>query len=127
MKAFTQISLVAVALAAAVPFLQAAEKSDAAAAAPAHHRRHPALSAHLAGRLNLTAEQRTALKTDRAKTAAALKAIRGDASLTPEQKRAKARETLQAARQTARNTLTAEQQAKLQKMRHNLKHRLGRG
>lgn len=123
MKTLTRITLLVAGLAAAA--LPTVNAADATAPAPAA--RHPRLRAMLALRravrqralkkLGLSADQVTQLKADRAKTATAVKAIRVDSSLTPDQKKAKVRETLQAARTEMRSVLTPDQQAKLQQLR----------
>lgn len=137
MKTLAKITLLAAGLAAAavtVPVLHAADASgnnSATTGAPAdkHPRLHalmrrPAVRQHLAQRLGLSADQVSQLKATRASTAAAVKAIRADASLTPEQKKAKTRETLAVARTQMRGVLTADQQAKLKQMRAALRKRV---
>ncbi|HVS53142.1 MAG TPA: hypothetical protein VHD62_12370 [Opitutaceae bacterium] len=127
MKNLLKLSLLAAGLAVvSVP-------AFGADSAPAARARHPVMRAllkqhavrqHIAKKLDLSADQVSQLKAKRAGTAAALKSIRADANLTPEQKKAKARETLQAARNDLKSVLTADQQAKLQQMRKNLRARL---
>ena len=122
MKTLLRLTLLAAGLIAAVlPAANAAEATQDPAA------KHPRLRAMLALRqavnqrvakkLGLSADQVAQLKADRAKAAAAVKTIRADTSLTPDQKKAKVRETVQAARAEMRGVLTPDQQAKLQKMR----------
>lgn len=120
MKTLTKISLVAATLAASVSFAYAGPRHHAAAD------RH-ALRAHALKRLDLTAEQRSALKDRRAALKETLHGLRADGSLTKEQRKEKAREALTAARSAFRDTLTAEQKAKLETMRERAKHRRGRG
>lgn len=87
---------------------------------PAHRgfgRRGPRERARFAERLGLTDEQRSQLQSRRADVAAAARAIRDDASLTPDQKREKLRATRQAARGEMRAILTPEQQAKFDTMK----------
>lgn len=135
MKTLLRITLLAtgVLAAAASSAFSADLATPAAPAVPQHPARagqlarRAALRHHLAKRLGLTDAQKAQLKSDRASTAAALKSIRADASLTPDQKKAKVRETLQSARMQLRNVLTAEQQAKLQHLRARLHHRHARG
>ena len=79
----------------------------------------------IAHRLGLTSEQMAKVRDIQNRTAAAVKPIRADATLTPEQKKAKVRDLVQAGRQEARGVLTPEQQAKLEKMRHRLLAPLG--
>ncbi len=136
MKTLAKITLFAVGLAViALPLLNAAD-TDATTPAPAgkqtHAGRHPRMRAlmlrkavrqRVAQKLNLTDEQKTQLKTTRTNTVAAVKAIRADTSLTPEQKKAKVRETLQTARAGLKNVLTAEQQAKIGKLRRLIRAR----
>jgi Spy/CpxP family protein refolding chaperone len=123
MKALARITLLVAGLAAAA--LPTVNAADATAPAPAA--KHPRLRAMLMVRravrqrvlkkLGLSADQVTQLKADRAKTATAVKAIRFDSSLTPDQKKAKVREAMQAARTEMRSVLTPDQQAKLQQLR----------
>ena len=80
----------------------------------------------LAERLDLSAEQKEQLQAKRATAATAAKAIRSDASLTPEQKQAKLRELHQQAQSDFRSVLTPDQQAKLDTMKrraHRAAHR----
>jgi Spy/CpxP family protein refolding chaperone len=134
MKAFLKLTLLSAGiLAATVPSLSAAAAAPATPAtpaAPAHGRMHALLARraarhHVAKKLGLSSDQISQLKTARASTAAAIKAIRADASLTTDQKKAKVRDTLQSARTTLRGVLTADQQSKLQHFRakHHKHHR----
>lgn len=133
MKSLLKISVLTLGIiVAAAPCVSAATAADSAAPAPRAHLgvrakllRRAALRRHAMRKLGLTDAQKTQLKATRANTAAAVKAIRADASLTPEQKKAKVRETLLAARTQARSVLTPDQQAKLQQMRS--KHRKAHG
>lgn len=120
MNTLTKLSLVAVALAAAVPFAHAAPHR------PADHARH-ALRAHALKRLELTTEQKAALKDKRAALKETLQGIRADTALSREQKKEKAREALASTRTAFRDTLNAGQKAKLETMRERAKHRRGRG
>ena len=134
MKTFVKITLLATGLAATLatlPFANAADDGTVAPAAAAG--RHPRLRAlmqrqavrqRIAQRLDLSADQKAQLKAARASTAAAVKAIRTDASLTTEQKKAKVRETLQATRTQLRGVLTTDQQAKLGQLRAQIRERL---
>jgi Spy/CpxP family protein refolding chaperone len=134
MKNLLKLSLLTLGLAAVS--LPAFSAENDTATPPAHAVRRPLLKAlvqrraalrqKVAKKLDLTADQKAQLKAKRASVVAAVKAIRHDASLTPEQKKAKARETLQAARADVRNVLTADQQAKLQKARQHLRQRLNK-
>ena len=125
MKTLAKIILVAAGVAVAIPVTNAADSVATAA-------KHPRLRAllvrkavrqHIAHRLGLSSDQVAQLKADRTKTVAAVKAIRADASLTPEQKKAKAQEAIKAARAEMRGVLTADQQAKLEKIRAHLRAR----
>lgn len=119
MNTLTKLSLVALAFAAAAPFAPAASPR-------AEHARH-ALRAHALKRLELTAEQRSALRDRRAALKETLQGIRADSALSREQRREKAREALAAARGAFRDTLTAEQKAKLETLRERAKHHRRRG
>ncbi len=125
MKTFTRLTLLAVGLAAALPLVNAADTTPTPA--PKHARlkaflaHRQALRHHIAKRLDLSADQISRLKAERAKTAAAVKAIRADTSLTPEQKREKIRTTVMTARTEARGVLTPEQQAKAKHLRERLR------
>ena len=130
MKTLLKMSLLAVGLAAAAASLvNAAEVAPAAAPTGKHAHRHAALAHRqlarhrIAKRLGLSAEQAATLKADRAKTRAAVQAIRADASLTPEQKKAKLRDTVKSARTEMRGVLTADQQAQVQQLRARLRGR----
>lgn len=125
MKTFTRITLLAVGLAAALPLVNAADTTTTPAP---NHPRLKALLAHrqairqrVAKRLGLSADQISQLKAERAKTVAAVKAIRADSSLTPEQRREKIRSTVMAARTEARGVLTPDQQAKVKHLRARLR------
>jgi len=74
----------------------------------------------IANRLGLTPEQRAKLREIQKKTAAAVKPIRTDATLTPEKRHAEVRAVLDASRTEARAVLTPEQQAKLDEIRGRL-------
>ena len=136
MKTFTKIALVTLGLTAGSLYaLDAAPTPNTNEADPRAGRhlrvramlhRRAALRAHAVRKLDLSADQISQLKAARAETRASLQAIRGDSSLTPEQKRAKARETLQATRGKMRSVLTADQQEKLGKMRER-PHQFRRG
>ncbi len=124
MKTLLKMSLLAVGLAtAASSLVNAAEVAPAAAPAGKHPHRHAALAHrkmvrhHVAKQLGLSAEQTATLKADRAKTHDAVKAIRADASLTPEQKKAKLRDTVKSARTEMRSVLTPDQQTQLKQLR----------
>jgi len=124
MKTPLRLALFSVGLLAATSLFAADPAPSAAAANPPAHPRLPArlkhraaVRRHLAKKLGLGADQVAQLKAKHAATVASLKAIRADATLTPEQKRAKARATLQAARTDMRTVLTPDQQAKLDALR----------
>jgi protein CpxP len=130
MKTLTHITLIVAGLAtAALPALTAADNTPPPAATtttPAPAAKHPRLRAMLAFRqfigqrvakkLGLSSDQIAQLKAGRAQTATAVKAIRADTSLTPDQRKAKVRETVQTARTQMLGVLTPDQQAKLQKL-----------
>lgn len=127
MKTFAKFLIVSAALAASLPLVNAADPAPADQATSGNHRplrtlkQRRELQQQIAKKLHLTAEQRTQLKASRAKTAAALKAIRADAALSADQKKAKARETLQVARTEMRAVLTPEQLKKWDKLRQHLR------
>lgn len=75
--------------------------------------------------LALTPEQRTKIRDLHRQTAGAVKPIRADTTLTPEQKRAKIRDLMQASRAQMRSVLTPEQQQKLDAIRQRLLAPLG--
>ncbi len=79
----------------------------------------------LARRLELTPDQMAGIRDIRAKTLAAVKPIRADASLSPEARQAKVRELVQGSRAQIRALLTPEQKAKVQHMRRRLLAPLG--
>jgi Spy/CpxP family protein refolding chaperone len=132
MKTLTRITLIVAGLAtAALPALTAADTTPAPATTtttttPAPAAKHPRLRARLAFRqfigqrvakkLGLSSDQMAQLKADRTQTATAVKAIRADTSLTPDQRKSKVRETVQMARTQMLGVLTPDQQAKLQKL-----------
>lgn len=125
MKTFTKFLLLSAALAASLPVINAADPAPAAPAdqtVAGQHRpmrnlkQRQALQQQMAKKLHLTADQHSQLKASRAKTAAAIKAIRADSSWSADQKKAKARETLQAARTEMRSVLTPDQQKKWDKL-----------
>lgn len=136
MKTLTKIALIAAGLmtvATVLPVLHAADDTAAPAGKRALAGKHPRLRAlmqrkamrqRIAQRMGLSADQKTQLKATRASTVEAVKAIRADKSLSPEQKKTKLRETLQAARTTARGALNADQQARLGKLREQMRERI---
>lgn len=134
MKTLLKFTLLTAGLAAAFPLLHAADPAPAAPV-PAPAANHPRLRAlmqrraairqRIAQRLGLSADQVAQLKSARAKTVAAVKAVRADSGLTPEQKKTKVRETVQAARTEMRGVLTPEQQKQLRKIQEHLRARLG--
>ncbi len=81
--------------------------------------------AAVARRLDLTADQRTQIRDIRRQTLTAVKGIRDDAKLTPEQRKAKVREIVQNSRGQIRGVLSPDQQQRLQRMRRRLLARLG--
>ena len=132
MKTLLKFTLLAAGLAAAFPILHAADPAPTTPAPAADHprlralmQRRAAVRQRVAQRLGLSADQRAQLKAARVKTAAALKAVRADSGLTPEQKKTKVRETVQAARTEMRGVLTPEQQKQLNKIQAHLRARLG--
>src|SRR4051812_44692124 len=98
MKIASQIAVLALGLGTvALPAFSAATTENSAGK-PVHHARALGLAKHrselrkrVAEKLGLSADQIAQLKAKRASTAASLKAIHKDDSLTKEQKRAKAR------------------------------------
>jgi hypothetical protein len=125
MKTLTHITLLAVGLTAAA--LSGLNAADTTAAPTAKHPRLQALLAHrqairqrIAQRLGLSTDQISQLKAERAKTVAAVKAIRADKNLTQEQKKTQVRDALKMARTEMRGVLTSDQQAKLRQMRARL-------
>lgn len=129
MKALLKVSLLALGIvAAALPSMAAATTPEAATPAPRAHlrrgarlMRRAAIRRHVIQKLGLTDAQKAQLKAARASTVAAVKAIRADTTLTPEQKKAKVRETLQSARTQMRSALTPDQQAKLDQLRARIR------
>lgn len=79
----------------------------------------------VANRLGLSPDQRSKIHAMHAQLVAALKPIRADASLTPEQRQAKVRGLVQANREQIRGVLNADQQAHLARMRRRLLAPLG--
>ena len=137
MKTLTKLSLLAAALAASLSFVQAADPVLTVAPAtdkPALAGKHPRLHAlaqrrvvrqRIAKRLGLSADQVAQLKTERAKTVAAVRALRADTTLAPEQKKAKVRETLKAARAEMRGVLTPAQQQQFDGLKKHLRQKRG--
>lgn len=121
MKTLYRFSLATLAV-AVVAAAHAASPQEEPGVRPArqskHHRlEHPALRRQIARKLELTAEQRTAMKSARKEAAEAIKAVRSDAALSPDQKRSKAREISVEARSRIESILTPEQRAQLQQLR----------
>jgi Spy/CpxP family protein refolding chaperone len=79
----------------------------------------------MANRLGLSPDQRAKIREIAAKTAAAVKPVRHDASLAPEAKRERVRQLVAASRTEIRGVLTPEQQQRLQRMRRRLLAPLG--
>jgi Spy/CpxP family protein refolding chaperone len=79
------------------------------------------LRGRIAHALHLTPEQQEQMRTIRGQTAAALKGIRADTTLTADQRRQKAFETMQGARKQIHGVLTAEQEVKLHKIQRHLR------
>ncbi len=75
--------------------------------------------------LALTPGQRTQIRELRRQTVAAVKPIRADTTLTPEQKRERIRAIVQASRTQMRSVLTPDQQQKLDAIRQRLLAPLG--
>lgn len=75
--------------------------------------------------LGLTDDQRDKLKAAQKDQADKVRAVRDDASLTPEQRTAKMRELRDSYAATAKSILTADQFAKWQKMREGRRPRPG--
>ena len=78
-----------------------------------------------ANRLGLSPDQRAKIRDITQKTAAAVKPVRQDPSLTPAAKREKVRQLVDASRTEIRGVLTAEQQVRLEHMRRRLLAPLG--
>ena len=133
MKTLTKFLVLSVLVTASLPATNPADPNPAVptgqAATPARPLRalqqRRALQQQIAKKLNLTAEQRTQLKASRAKTAAAVKAIRADSTLSADQKKAKTREVMQAARTELRSVLTADQLKKWDKLQKKLRNARG--
>jgi len=127
MKTLLKLTLLAAGLAAALPLLQAADPAPAPATGKHPHLRalvkRRAVRQRIAQRLGLSPDQVTQLKSARAKTATAIKAIRTDNNLTAEQKKTQVRDALKAARTEMRGVLTPDQQAKLRQFRARLRAR----
>jgi hypothetical protein len=128
MKTFTRIALLSAGLvAAAFPVINVAQAAVAADGTAKHPRlrallqRRQAVRQHVAKKLDLSADQISQFKSERAKIGTEIKAIRADTSLTRDQKRAKLRETVQAARTELRGVLTPDQQTKVKHMRERLR------
>jgi endonuclease YncB( thermonuclease family) len=128
MKTLLKLSLLAAGLAAALPLVNAAD--PAAPAAAARHPRLHALLAHrqalrqrVAKKLGLSAGQISQLKAERAKTATAVKTIRGDTLLTAKQKKTQIRDAMKSARSAMLGVLTPDQQARLREMRTRFRAR----
>ena len=120
MKSVFRLSLLATSL--AVVILGRAQNAAPATVAAAHpHAReqamHHARMAVISQRLGLTDDQRTKMKSIHAQTAAAVKAIKANAALTPDQQLQQIAALRQSARTQAKAVLTAEQQAQLTKIR----------
>jgi hypothetical protein len=96
-----------------------------------HPARLNALAAHrvrvgmVANRLGLSPDQRAKIRDINARTAAAVKPIRMDASLTPDAKHERVRQLVEASRTEIRGILTPEQQHRLNRMRRRLLAPLG--
>jgi Spy/CpxP family protein refolding chaperone len=134
MKTFIKLSILSAGIFSSSLLPANAAVADAArpaldggpSAQPAHRvppLRRMVITQRIARKLGLTAEQKSQLKTVRQSTAAALKAIRADGSLTPDQKKTKARDILAASRTQMRSVLTPEQQQKFQHLRARLRNR----
>ena len=82
-------------------------------------------TAAVAKEIGITPEQQVSLRAIQTKAATTAKAIRADASLSPEQKTAKLRALFQADRTEKRAVLTAEQRQKLERIRTRLLTPLG--
>jgi len=87
---------------------------------PAPSAPHRPFLRRVAHRLGLNRDQIAQIKTLRTQEVAALKAIRADTGLTPEQKKTKAVAAVQTFRTGARNVLTHEQQTKLTRIGQRL-------
>lgn len=136
MKILSKILLLSTALTCATTSLVLAADATAAATAPAtsttttaakpHH--HPRLKAlqkrrqlaaqAIGRRLDLSGDQKTQLKSLRQKTAADVRGIRQDSTLSSDQKKAKIHDARQARRTQASGVLTPEQKTKAAKLRH---------
>jgi hypothetical protein len=82
-------------------------------------------TAAIAREIGVTPEQQTSLRAIQSKTAAAVKAIRADATLAPAQQQAKVRELTQAGRKEVSGVLSAPQRMKLEQIRKRLLAPLG--
>lgn len=140
MKPITRISLLAAALAAALPFAGAIETTAPSAPAPAAAghtarphahartravRREAAIRRHLARRLKLTTAQRSQLHSIRANAHRSAEAIRQNTSLSKDEKRAQVRSLRTASRQQMDALLTPAQKTRLTHLRARLNERLG--
>lgn len=142
MKTFSKFVLFATGLASATAsFVLAADTTAPTPATPpaasdakprhhaglkALHQRRQLAARALGRRLDLTGEQKTQLKSLRQKTAADLRGIRRDSTLSPDQKKAKLHELRQGVRAQASGVLTPEQKTKAAKLRHHRRHQLNR-
>lgn len=138
MKNILRITLLATALSAAFPLVNAATPANVAPSMdPATttlgarqprvrgmpHRR--AVAHRIARKLDLNQSQIAQLKTIRGSMRTTLHSIRANTGLTPDQKKAQAREALQSSRAQMRALLTPEQQAKLEEMKARAWNRMG--
>jgi Spy/CpxP family protein refolding chaperone len=122
MKPRSLLLLATVAALVAGPIVVHAARATDGAGQPRHPRLRAAATA-MARRLDLTTEQKQALKEVRAQARDDLRSIRADPALTPAEKRQKARETLRVARQESRSKLQESQRQRLDRWRQRLRDR----
>jgi hypothetical protein len=79
------------------------------------------LTARIARALHLTPAQQAQLRAIRGQTAASVRAIRADQTLTADQKAERIRQAKQGARRQIHGILTAEQEVKLHKIQRHLR------
>lgn len=136
MNRITKISVLTAALAAALPFVCAA---DPVSPAPAPGANAPAAVGHphergfhrqaafhrMARRLHLTPAQIGQIKAIRGSTYHAIAAIRSNASLTPDQRHAQIHDLRAASRRQIAALLTPDQKARLARIHRRVEDRLG--
>lgn len=137
MNHFTKITVLAAGLAAAIPYVSAAESTSVPApganapAATGHvHARgrawhRQAAFRHMARRLHLSQDQIGQMRAIRSSTHRAVASIRANASLTREQQRSQIRALHATSRQQMLALLNSEQKARLERMHRRVEERLG--